>query len=93
MTLFSNVDADPDPNDGKRSDAEIRQDIQALYSRNPYLRDRNIEINVDKGQVTLRGVVFTQQSWELAQDIAADINGVSEIHNPIKIQPGPGYPD
>lgn len=92
MELFNNQDSSPGPDEGKRSDAQIRTDILRLFAENDYLKDRNIRVTVDHGAVQLEGTVFTRQSWERAQDLAADVRGVEKIQNQIKVEPGPGYP-
>ncbi len=92
MELFHNEDTSPGPDTPERSDGEIHKEIQQLYAQNDYLKDRNIQINVVNCVVTLEGTVFTPQSWQLAADLAADVWGVNEIRNHIKVQPGPGIP-
>jgi hypothetical protein len=52
--------------------------------------DRNIQITVINCVVTLEGTVFSPETWQLAADLTADMWGVSEIHNHLKFQPGPG---
>ncbi len=92
MELFENKDTDPGPDTPDRSDAQIRKDIQQLYAKDDYLKDRNIQVQVENCVVTLEGTVFTPQSWQQAADLAADVRGVAEIRNHLKVQPGPGNP-
>jgi osmotically-inducible protein OsmY len=86
MELFDNTSTDPENDGSDRSDAEVRQDIVELFSRNEYLRDRNIQVQVKDCVVTLEGIVQSRQSWDLAADLAAGVRGVSEIKNQIHIQ-------
>jgi len=90
MELFHNEDTDPGIDEPERSDQEIHADILKLFSENDYLKNKNLQVSVKKCVVTLTGTVFTQQSWELAQDLAADVRGVQEIRNRIEVKPGPG---
>ncbi len=92
MELFHNEDTSPGPENPERSDEEIQKDIKQLFAENDYLKDRNIQITVMNCVVTLEGTVFTPQSWQLAADLAADVRGVGEVRNHIKVQPGPGNP-
>ncbi len=93
MELFHNIDSDPGP-DGEpnRSDAEIKDNIKELYHSNEYLKEHDLKVTVQNCKVDLEGKVFSQQSWELAQDLAADVRGVEEVHNHIQVVPGPGNP-
>ncbi len=91
--LFQNEDTSPGPETVDRSDEEIRTDIEKLYAENDYLKEHNIQVKVDNCVVTLEGVVHTPQSWQRAADLAADVRGVAEIRNHIKVKPGPGNPN
>lgn len=92
MELFRNHDTDPGPEGPERSDEEIRQNIEKLYAESDYLKDRDIKVTVKNCVVTLTGTVFSPQSWQLAADLAADVRGVREIKNNLKIEPGPAFP-
>ncbi len=90
MELFRNVSSDPGDDQPNRTDEDIHNDIQAMFKRDDYLKNRDIQVKVTKGIVTLKGSVFTSQSWQQAADLAADVSGVKEIHNELKVEPGPG---
>ncbi len=90
--LFENQDTDPGPDTADRSDEQIRKDIEKLYAEEDYLKDRNIQVTVNNCVVTLEGTVHTPQSWQRASDLAADVRGVAEIQNHIKVRPGSANP-
>jgi osmotically-inducible protein OsmY len=46
----------------------------------------DIEIEVNNGQVILRGTVDSRQAKRLAEDVAESVSGVSQIMNQLQVQ-------
>jgi osmotically-inducible protein OsmY len=54
-----------------------------------HLNAENIEIEVNNGQITLKGTVDSRQAKRLAEDMAESVAGVSQVINQLQIrQPG-----
>lgn len=62
----------------RRSDTEIKKDIQEKFEYDPYIDDGLIDISVDNGTVSLSGSVGSSAEKQLAAD-AAWVTGVSSV--------------
>jgi osmotically-inducible protein OsmY len=51
-----------------------------------YLNAEEIEIEVNNGQITLKGTVDSRQAKRLAEDIAESVAGVSQVINQLQIK-------
>ena len=51
-----------------------------------YLNAEEIEIEVNNGQITLKGTVDSRQAKRLAEDIAESVAGVSQVINQLRIK-------
>jgi osmotically-inducible protein OsmY len=76
------------PRNYRRSDESIREDVNEHLTRNPQLDASDIEVVVDNGEVTLHGEVADRHAKHLAEDIADDVSGVSDVHNHLKVRHG-----
>jgi len=66
-------------------DTTIKKGVLAGLNRDPYLDPANIEVKVDRGNVTLNGQVDDYfRKWE-AGDIAVKVNGVVGIKNNLQV--------
>jgi osmotically-inducible protein OsmY len=74
------------PRNYQRSDERIKDDIHERLTRHHEIDATEIEVIVDKGEVTLQGVVDHRYTKRLAEDIAEDIFGVKQVHNQIRVQ-------
>jgi osmotically-inducible protein OsmY len=63
------------------SDAELEERIRAALARNPLIRASEIEVDVKAGVVTLDGTVTNAAEKAEAEDVAATIDGVTEVEN------------
>jgi osmotically-inducible protein OsmY len=69
----------------KRSDKQIRKDIEATIQRDVYLADLPIEVSVDKGIVFLKGKVGNAYQKERAWEDAW-IDGVTSVKNQTTVE-------
>jgi hypothetical protein len=90
--IYSNLDwIDEEPFIGmgpeyyQRPDQFIREDVCDAMMMHGYLNARHIRVNVRDGQVTLEGKVNSRQSKRLAEDLAFDIWGVTDVQNRLQI--------
>ena len=51
-----------------------------------YLNAEEIEIEVNNGQIILKGTVDSRQAKRLAEDIAESVAGVSQVINQLRIK-------
>jgi hypothetical protein len=74
------------PKGYKRSDDRIREDVSDRLGENPWLNCSEVEVTVSNGEVTLTGSVNSRQEKFLIEEIADDVNGVSEVHNQVRVK-------
>lgn len=74
------------PKGYKRSDERIEEDVNEMLMHHPEIDAGEIEVKVDNGEVTLSGTVDDRHSKRLAEDIAERCNGVTEVHNQLRLQ-------
>lgn len=72
------------PRDYARSDDRIAEDIHHRLAADPDVDASDIEFSVEKGWVQLRGTVATRGEKYRAESLAADCQGVADVHNAIK---------
>jgi len=72
-----------------RSDERIREEVCERLSRDDALDASEIEVRVEGGQVTLAGRSPTRRDRQRAENIAADVAGVADVHNLIRVDRGP----
>ncbi|MFQ5935264.1 MAG: BON domain-containing protein [Acidiferrobacterales bacterium] len=76
-----------------RDDAEIENDIKKVFSFDPRLEPFGIDVHVDKGFVTLTGVVDNLKASKVAEKDARNTIGVWHVRNYIKVRPATTVPD
>jgi hypothetical protein len=76
------------PKGWKRSDERIQDEVSEMLARNPDVDASDVEVLVENGEVTLRGVVEDRGQKRHAEDIVEDIFGVEDVHNELKIRHG-----
>ena len=67
-----------------RSDDRLREDIGECLTYDSLLD--GAEIEVEEGQVTLRGAVASKSESLRAQDLAAQIYGVKTVRNGLRVR-------
>lgn len=68
-----------------RDDESIRQDIDAAYERDVFLRDRGIRVSVADGNVTLTGSVGNALEKDRAGQAARDVANVKNVDNKVRV--------
>lgn len=75
------------PKGYSRSDARINEDVHDRLSDAPWLDASDIEVVVEKGEVTLGGHVESRADKRLAEDIAESVSGVQHCQNNLRVRP------
>lgn len=76
------------PRNWKRSDDRIKEDINERLTQHPDVDASDIDVEVNSGEVTLKGKVDDRHAKRLAEDIAEGVSGVIDVRNEIKISRG-----
>lgn len=80
------------PKNFTRSDERIHEDVcHAL--EDCHVDATHIEVRVASGEVTLEGNVADRQDKREAEDVCADVRGVKQVHNLLRVgfdEPSPG---
>jgi BON domain-containing protein len=79
------------PQGYQRSDARIEEDVCEHLTHHGMLDATGIQVQVEKGEVTLTGTVESRQAKRLAEDILDGISGVRDIHNQLRVQQDQGH--
>jgi hypothetical protein len=74
------------PKGYKRSDERIREDVNDRLSQHYDLDPTEIEVMVSNSEVTLTGSVQSRPEKFLAEEIADDVSGVTEVHNQLRVR-------
>ncbi|MFW5644860.1 MAG: BON domain-containing protein [Bacteroidota bacterium] len=62
-------------------DNEIEESVRSFLIWNTQVNSNDIDVVVDKGRVELNGSVYSFHELKLAEEIASNVNGVSEVKN------------
>ncbi len=73
------------PRSYRRTDDRILEEINDRLCDNPYLDATDIEVGIKEGEVVLTGVVNDRESKRLAEDIADEIPGVTNVENRLRV--------
>lgn len=76
------------PKNYSRSDDRIREDINDRLTESSFIDASEIDVAVSDHEVTLTGTVETRYEKRMAEDIADDVTGVSNVENRIRVNPG-----
>ena len=74
------------PKDYVRTDDRIREDVCVRLSWNDEVDATDISVRVADGEVTLEGSVETRHMKRLAEDLAEEVFGVSDVHNTVRVK-------
>jgi len=74
------------PKGYKRSNERIQEDLCERMTHHGYLNAEDIELEVNNGQVVLKGTVASRQEKRLAEDIAESVSGVSQVMNQLQVK-------
>jgi hypothetical protein len=78
------------PKGYQRSDERIREDVCDRLSDNPQLDASGIEVEVNEGEVTLRGTVQERSDKHLAESLVESLPGVKDVTNQIRVESSTG---
>lgn len=70
---------------GVGPDAAITMKIQAAYAGDDVVKGRNIDVDTDKGVVTLKGSVDSLRERDAAEQIARSTDGVKRVVNTLAV--------
>ena len=78
------------PKGWQRSDERVREEVNEALARHPEIDATEIEVRVEKGEVTLTGTVDDRRTKRLAEDIVERVFGVKDVENKVKVK-GRGF--
>ena len=70
---------------GERSDKEIKDDVQSILFADPAADSYEIGIEVDGGEVTMKGTVNSWAEKDLSRQIVRDVPGVKKIIDKLEV--------
>jgi hypothetical protein len=73
------------PPQGARTDGQIELDVVHALDASPALKNDLITAATIQSEVTLSGTVSSDASKQLAEQIVSHVDGVSKIHNNLKV--------
>jgi BON domain len=74
------------PQGYKRSDERITEDINEELTQDPDIDAANIAVEVQNGEVTLKGTVPDRESKRRAEDLAESTSGVKQVQNQLRVR-------
>jgi osmotically-inducible protein OsmY len=75
-----------DANTADDLDGTLRSHISNMFEEDPELKERDINVDVNNGVVTLKGNVESVQERERAYQIASQVPGAREVVNSLEIE-------
>ena len=69
-----------------RSDDRIREDINSRLTDDAYVDASDIDVAIEKGEVTLTGTVPDRSTKRRAEDIAELVSGVTNVENRLRVK-------
>lgn len=72
------------PKGYQRSDERIREDVSDRLSDDDYVDASEIEVEVEAGEVILKGSVTTREEKRRAEDVAERVSGVRNVENRLR---------
>jgi osmotically-inducible protein OsmY len=73
------------PKGYRPSDARLQEIICERLTEDPFVDASDITIDVNNGEVTVQGSVEVRRQKYAIEDVIADVAGVSEIHNYVRV--------
>lgn len=74
------------PRNGARRDERIHEDVNEALTDDHAVDARDIEVEVQTGEVTLHGRVDDRQQKRRAEDVALQVPGVRDVHNRLRVE-------
>lgn len=75
------------------SDEDLRARVENILDWNPVIDASGITVSVDRGAVTLSGVVDSYWQKDRAWDLASNVSGVVEVADTLTVLPPEEIPD
>jgi osmotically-inducible protein OsmY len=69
----------------QRSNERIHEEVCDRLEAHGHLDASNIEVKVEKGEVTLTGTVPDRRTKRLAETVAEGVRGVADVHNQLRL--------
>jgi osmotically-inducible protein OsmY len=73
------------PKGYRRSDERLKEIICERLTEDPFIDASDITVDVSNGAVTLQGSVLARPQKHAAEDLVAEVAGVAEIHNELRV--------
>lgn len=73
------------PKNYRRSDDRILEDVCDRLLMHGQIDAADIEVEVNRGRVTLNGQIDSRQAKHEAENITASVSGVSDVHNLLRV--------
>src|SRR4029453_13981226 len=74
------------PRGYQRSDERIREDVCDRLTDDPRIDAEDIDVRVERSEVTLSGSVRSRDEKRFAEDLIERITGVREVNNNLKVR-------
>ncbi|HXW60476.1 MAG TPA: BON domain-containing protein [Myxococcota bacterium] len=74
------------PKNWHRRDERINEDVNERLFKDSWIDASDIQVHVEKGEVTLKGTVEDRASKRRAEDVAESVLGVSQVHNQLRVE-------
>lgn len=71
-----------------RSDERIHDEVCERLSQDRHVDAEDVSVVVRSGEVTLDGVVPSRRMKHLAENLAASVGGVTDVHNHLRVKQG-----
>ena len=75
------------PRGYQRSDARICEEVNDRLTLHGLIDATDIEVHVDRGEVTIDGFVDSREAKHAAEECAEQVTGVHDVHNRLRIRP------
>ena len=73
------------PRNFERSADRIRDEVCEALARHPEIDASEIEVQIENGEVTLRGTVADREQKWRAEDVVAGVYGVRDVYNRLRV--------
>jgi hypothetical protein len=74
------------PKGYQRSEERIREEISDRLTAHGLVDASDVEVRIERGEVTLTGFVDSRDAKRAAEDCVEDVQGVREVHNHLRIR-------
>ena len=84
--LAASLIAFPAYGQSKTGDAALDAKVRSAMATDVGLKTLRINVDVDKGVVTLKGKVDSEETKRKAADVARKVNGVKSVNNELEVE-------